>query len=250
VIFSHYPQIHSKITHVIYGYAAINEFGGARHIIYLISTSSMPSRQWDYFMENFFGDPYMMWHDGIDTHSVCALEGAERDQAESMLIESMVSGSHFAAMGLRELKSQRAVPIMKELLEKVGPDLKIQIAVALNVIDGTQEYTPFLIDVLRRNPSPYFRLHAAIELRRFPSEDSTHALFDAVSDDSDYLVRNHAAESILHIHGFEPTISQHREIFQLICTEFDPSDKESYLEAVNKYTHAAELLKDLVQKHE
>lgn len=210
----------------------------------------MPSRQWDYFMENFFGDPYMMWHDGIDAHSVCALEGAERDQAESMLIESMVSGSHHAVMGLRELKSQRAIPIMKKLLEKGDFDLKIQIAVALNVIEGTQEYTLFLIDILRHNPSSYIRLNAANELRRFPSEDSIHALFDAVSTDPDYLVRNHASESLLHIHGFEPTISQHREIFQLICTEFDPSDKGSYLEAVKKYTRAAEMLKDLFQKHE
>ena len=46
----------------------------------------MPSREWDYFMKNFFGDPYMMWHDRIDVTSVCALVGAERDQAEEILI--------------------------------------------------------------------------------------------------------------------------------------------------------------------
>jgi HEAT repeat protein len=196
-------------------------------------------------MENFYGDPYMMWHDGIDAKSVCLLEGAERDQAESMLIESMESGSHYAAMGLRELKSQRAIPIMKELLEKVGSDLKIQIVVALNLIEDTNEYTPHLIQILTYNGSSYVRLNAAIELRNFPTDETIQALFNSVSSDPDYLVRNHASESLLFIHGFEPTISEHKEIFQLICTEFNPKDDASYQEATKQYTRAAELLRDL-----
>ena len=199
-------------------------------------------------MENFFGDPYMMWHDGIDAHSVCLLEGAERDQAESMLIESMKSGSHYAAMGLRELKSEKAIPVMKQLLEKVDSDLKIQIAVALNVIEDTDEYTPHLIQVLRYNPSPYVRLNAAMVLRRFPTDDTIQALFDSMSNDPDYLVRNHASESLLHIHGFKPAISEHREIFGLICVEFDPKDEVSYHEASKQYTRAATMLRDLFEK--
>jgi hypothetical protein len=243
-----YPLNYSWIAHTMYDRESINEFRRAMHITELRLFSDMPSRQWDYFMENFFGDPFMMWHDGIDASSVCSLEGAERDQAESMLIESMISGSHHAAMGLRELKSQRAVPIMKELLEKVGPDLKIQIVVALNIIEDTLEYTPYLVGVLRSNPSPYVRLNAAVELRRFPSKDSISALYDAVSDDPDYLVRNHASESLLHIHGLRPSISEHREIIRLICTEFDPKDKGSFAEAVKKYKLAANMLKDLFRK--
>ena len=208
----------------------------------------MPSRQWEYFMENFFGDPYMMWHDGIDAQSVCLLEGAERDQAESMLLESMEAGSHYAAMGLRELKSQRAIPVMKRLWEKVGSDLKIQIAVALNVIEDTDEYTPDLIQILYNNRSPYVRLNAAITLRIFPTDDTIQALFDSVSTDPDYLVRFHASESLLHIHGLEPTISEHKEIFQLICVEFGPKDEVAYHEAIKHYTHAADMLRDLFKK--
>ncbi len=210
----------------------------------------MPSRQWEYFMENFFGDPYMMWHDGIDPQSVCLLEGAERDQAESMLIESMESGSHYAVMGLRELKSQRAIPIMKQLLEKAGSDLKIQIAVALNVIEDTDEYTPHLIQVLQHNRSPYVRLNAAFVLRMFPTHDTIQALFESVSTDPDYLVRNHASESLLHIHGLKPHISEHREIFRLICVEFDTKDKHSYHEAIKHYTQAANMLRDLFARNE
>ena len=88
----------------------------------------MPSREWDYFMKNFFGDPYMMWHDGIDVTSVCALVGAERDQAEEMLINSMNKGSQWALMGLREIRSQKAVPVMKKLLATASGDLLMEIS--------------------------------------------------------------------------------------------------------------------------
>ena len=95
----------------------------------------MPSRQWDYFMANFFGDSYIMWHDGIDPTSVSGLGGAEREKAEDMLIESMKEGSFWAPMGLRELRSQRAVPVMKDILSSASGDLLMEIAIALNVID-------------------------------------------------------------------------------------------------------------------
>ena len=84
----------------------------------------------------------MMWHDGIDTTSVCRLEGAERDRAEDMLIESMKEGSYWAPMGLRELRSEKAVPIMNEMLSSVSGNLLIEIAIALNVIEETTEDRP------------------------------------------------------------------------------------------------------------
>ncbi|TFG34004.1 HEAT repeat domain-containing protein [Candidatus Thorarchaeota archaeon] len=202
----------------------------------------MPSRQWEYFMDNFFGDPYMMWHDGIDPKSVCLLEGAERDQAEAMLIESLETGSHYAAMGLRELRSEKAIPVMKRLLAHVSADLKIEIAIALNTIEKTTEYNSHIIEVLQQYPSPYVRLNAAQKLRQFPTLEVILALFEAVSD-VDYLVRNHACESLLYIHGLKPSISEHREIFSLIITEFDSQDDSSIKSAMEKYTKAADMLR-------
>ncbi|MBN2229254.1 MAG: HEAT repeat domain-containing protein [Candidatus Thorarchaeota archaeon] len=199
-------------------------------------------------MDNFFGNPYMMWHDGINPKSVCYLKGEERDRAEIMLIESMEDGSHYAAMGLRELKSQKAIPIMKELLKKVGSDLKIQIALALNTIEDTTEYVPDIIDVLQYNGSPYVRLKAAMVLRNYPTIEVIESLFTAIEKDPDYLVRYHASESLLHIHGFRPNISEYKEIFHLICVEFDSDHPDSYREAVKQYTKAADMLRDLFAK--
>jgi len=208
----------------------------------------MPSRQWDYFMSNFFGDPYMMWHDGIDPTAACILEGAERDQAEAMLIKSLEEGSHYAAMGLRELRSEKAVPLMKQMIVKVSADLLIEIAVALNVIEKTTDFNHYLITVLLEYPSPYIRLNAARKLRDFPTPEVIAALYDAVSD-VDYLVRNHASESLLAIHGFDPMISDHTEIFGLICTDPDP-EKNVSPKAAARYKRAENMLKSLFEKEE
>ncbi|MGY5880335.1 MAG: HEAT repeat domain-containing protein, partial [Candidatus Thorarchaeota archaeon] len=199
------------------------------------------------FMSNFFGDPYMMWHDGIDPTAACILEGAERDQAEAMLIKSMEEGSHYAAMGLRELRSEKAVPLMKQMLEKVSADLLIEIAIALNVIEKTTEYNHYIVTVLLEYPSPYVRLNAARKLRDFPTPEVIAALYDAVSD-VDYLVRNHASESLLAIHGFEPMVSEHSEIFDLICTESENRSDESTKEAAAAYKKAGNMLKSLFEK--
>jgi len=198
-------------------------------------------------MDNFFGDPYMMWHDGIDPTSVCGLEGAERDQAEDMLIESMKEGSYWAPMGLRELRSEKAVPIMKEMLPSIDGVLLVEIAIALNVIEDTLEYNQYLLQVLREYPSPYTRLKAAMKLRDFPTLEVIEALFDAVRDE-DYLVRNHASESLLAIHGLQPTISEHKEIFQLIIVDYDKSSNVSTREAAAAYKKAEEMLRELFEK--
>jgi hypothetical protein len=39
----------------------------------------MTSPEWSRFMDNFFGDPYMMWHDGIDPTAAKGLKGDERE---------------------------------------------------------------------------------------------------------------------------------------------------------------------------
>lgn len=188
----------------------------------------------------------MMWHDGIDPTAACILEGAERDQAEDMLIESMEEGSHYAAMGLRELRSIKAVPVMKRMLEKVSADLLIEIAIALNVIEKTTEYNSYIVRILLEYPSPYVRLNAARKLRNFPTPEVIAALYDAVGD-VDYLVRNHASESLLHIHGLEPMISGHSGIFSLICTESNSENEITIEERATKYKKAVNMLKALFE---
>ncbi|MHA1927193.1 MAG: HEAT repeat domain-containing protein, partial [Candidatus Thorarchaeota archaeon] len=153
---------------------------------------------------------------------------------------SMEAGSHYAPMGLREMKSKRAVPKLKETLAKSTDDLKIFVAIALNVIEETEEYIPHIIEVLVNCRSPYTRLVAARELRRYNSPESIEALYNAVRD-PDYLVRNHTSESLLSIHGLEPSISEYDEIFTHICYSME-NVGATLEECRNQYDLAAGML--------
>jgi hypothetical protein len=206
---------------------------------------AMPSRDWEYFIDNFFGDPYMMWHDGIDTKSVLRLEGQEREDAEQMLIEELQQGNYWAAMGLRELKSTKAIPLLKNHLNSSNGKLIIEAAVALNVIEHTTDYTSHIIDVLKRSVAWMHRLDAARVLREFPTPEVLEALYSALLD-PEYLVRNHASESILLIYGLEPTIATHSDIFDHIRFDFDSTDDESVKASMEHYKEAAELIRTLV----
>ncbi len=205
----------------------------------------MSSKDWEYFMENYFGDPYMMWHDGIDTKSVIRLKGEERTKAEGMLIGAMKSGSYWGAIGLRELRSEKAVPHLKEMLPQATEMLKIHVAIALCVIEESTEYVGNIIEVLE-NDSEYFRLEAALSLKHFPIPEVIDALFRAVID-PEYLVRYHVCDSILHIYGIEDSIDQFEDIFAHIGIEYDPESEASINLAIEHYETASKMLKELVE---
>jgi len=199
-------------------------------------------------MENYYGDPYMMWHDGIDEKSVTYLKGEEREKAEDMLIESLAEGNYYAAMGLRELRSEKAIPALLEHLFSGSGKLTVEISVALCMIKDTFEYVPHIIDVMKKHPFWTQRMSAAIALRRFPTEDVVEALYERVAKDPDYIVRNHASETILFLHGLEPSISMHKEIFKLMITDYDKSDGASTENAFNNYQKCADMLRELVDR--
>ena len=121
----------------------------------------MPSREWNYFMDNYYGDPYMMWHDGINEKSVIPLKGEEREKAEDMLIESLQEGSHYGAIGLREMRSTKAVPILEDMLGRTTGTLAVEIAVALCIIKNSLEPVPYILAALKKSPFWSDRIRAA-----------------------------------------------------------------------------------------
>lgn len=208
----------------------------------------MQSREWEYFMENYYGDPYMMWHDGIDEKSVTHLKGEEREKAEDMLIESLTEGNHYAAKGLRELRSAKAIPTLVMNLFSGSGTLTVEIAVALCMIKDTFEYVPHIINVLKNHVFWTSRIDAARALRRFPTEEVVETLYETVAKDPDYLVRNHASETILFLHGLEPDISEHMEIFQLMIVEYDKADESSIENAFSHYQKCSDMLREHVDR--
>jgi len=90
-------------------------------------------------------------------------------------------------------------------------------------------------------------MDAARALRRFPEEHVVEALFETVAKDPEYLVRNHASETILFLHGLMPHISEYKDIFKLMIAKYDPEDEASIEAAIIEYQRCADMLRELVE---
>lgn len=204
------------------------------------------SNAWYWFYEEFFGrTEYEMWHDGIRPEVVKDLKGEEKAEAEELLLKEAKNGAQWAATALGIMKSKKAVPILKELLEECPHILRIRMADALEQIEENGEYLPILIEELSIAPTPYDRLEAAMNLRKYPTVDVIKALYKGLEDE-DYLVRYHSAESLLSIHGLEPDISENEEIFPYICAN---KEENAHLSREEQSAQAIKLLKqELKQK--
>ena len=194
-------------------------------------------------MENFFGDPYMMWHDGIDPEAVLHLEGEEREQAKKMLLDELEHDNYYAVMGLRVLKCNEAVPELKRIVKESHGKAQIEAALALNTIEETTEYVDVIIDILLNYPSQYVGLDAARALRHYNSPEVIDALYEGVLD-REYLVRYHSADSLLVLHGFEPGIADYEEIFRHLAFPF--SQDASLDECTEHHLEAYNLLRELL----
>ncbi len=161
----------------------------------------MASNAFSSFYESYFGDPYMAWHDGLDTESLLRLEGAELAEAERLLIAGLQTSDPRPAAGLATLRSAPAAPALKALLPQATGDVRVQTALALWQIEQYPLAVPALIGVLQA-ASWSERLNAAMALQYVRTPQSVAALLRALHDPED-LVRSHAADSLLAIHGLE-----------------------------------------------
>ncbi len=185
------------------------------------------SRAWNRFYYEFFErSAYEQWHDGINPNVVLELKGEERAEAEDLLIKDVKKGGMWPTKALGLLKSKKALQVLKDELKKYAFHvLRIRLAEAIEEIEESGDYVSVIIDELLNDPSEYTRLEAAMVLRKFPRQDVIDALYKGVMD-KDYLVRNHASESLLKIHSLNPSISEYKEIFQCIC--FDKNFEKNY----------------------
>lgn len=207
----------------------------------------MKSYNWDRFYESFFGDPYMAWHDGLDVDALHSLTSEEREEAERLLLDALKKSDDYRPIvGLGVLRSKKALPRLKEKLKGLSGRALVDAASALRKIEGDDRFAEYTIRVLKHDYSEYDRLWAAMELRYFKTQEVVEALFEAVKDPS-YLVRYHACDSLLFLHGFKPHVAEYPEIFDNITTpsDFGSIPKE---EDFNRYERAVKQLKDLFER--
>ncbi|MEO8285349.1 MAG: HEAT repeat domain-containing protein [Chloroflexota bacterium] len=186
------------------------------------------------FYESYFGDPYMAWHDGLDTQSLLSLQGEEREEAERLLTEALNNGSsdYRPAAGLATLGPKSVAAKLKEMLPQTTGSQCVEVARALWNIEKYPPAAATLIDLLKHFQFWGVRLDAARVLADVKTPGSVDALRQALHDPED-LVRHHAAVSLLSMHGiYDNPAESHPLTIQIMSK--DDSEQQAAIAALQK----------------
>ncbi|GAA1216600.1 hypothetical protein GCM10009665_03080 [Kitasatospora nipponensis] len=187
-------------------------------------------RGWHDYRREMFGDPYLVWHEGADFTALLATTGAERERAARMLLVGLDAQDALAAQGLRELRLVAAAPELRAATAAGRePELRVRAAQALYALTGEAGWSRVVAAVLD-SPAPWgARVSAAHVLREFaPTPELVDRLAAAVRD-PEYLVRYHAAETLLGYAGRRPDLAHHRRWFPRLAApggQAPPSEQD------------------------
>ncbi len=179
-------------------------------------------REWDRWRREVFGDPYLVWHDGPEFDGLLARARSDLDEVGRMLALGTKAGDHLAAESFGYLFVQGLVPDgALELLRAAAPtahdEFLIRVAEALFVLTTDPSWADPIVSVLATADSEFVRLDAAMALAGFPATAPlVRALARAVCD-PEYLVRYHAANTLLWYAGEDGDVSNHNELFARIA---------------------------------
>ena len=193
------------------------------------------------FFHEVFGQPYDVWHDGFDPSRLIGLTGQDRADAEEMLKVGLDQRDPIAPQAIHALAPPWAAVALRKALAGSRGWFRIEVATALDAIAPDPALASVLVEELQGGDDRY---RAAIALRRFRGEATIEALLCAVATDADYLVRYHAAESVLAIQDQTPAdVARHPDVFRCIV---DSPDGQAIPEADRRrFQEGAERLRAL-----
>ena len=169
-----------------------------------------PRQQWRL---SVFGDPYMVWHDGPDFNRLEKAYTKDPELVDRMLVAGVAEQDALAAESIGHLEPESSVPQALAALAAgvVTPsgDYSLRRAETLWALAGDHTHLEAMIAILLGDDHWGVRLDAAIAMAPLqPTSEAIHALQQAVADE-EYLVRYHAAESLLSYADREPDIAGH-----------------------------------------
>ena len=185
------------------------------------STPAATTPEWEQWRRDMFGDPYLVMHDGPD---FAALLGAARSNAQSvtrMLAAGISAGDSVAAESVTALTSAGLAPVQLQAplataIATASGTLRVCLAQALYALTADPAWADPIASVLATAAHWGHRIDAAIALATFaPTPTLIQALSQAVCD-AEYLVRYHAANTLLRYAGLPGTIVDHRKLFKKI----------------------------------
>jgi hypothetical protein len=182
---------------------------------------------WSRWRQEIFGDPYLVWHDGPEFTAMLAAVRRDPAHVARMLRAGLAADDPLAAQGLRQLAEAGlapadAVEVLRRAAAAASGVLLIRIAEALYVLTAAPSWADRIVEVLRGDESEFVRLDAAIALAGFPPAAGLVAALATAVNDEAYLVRYHAATTLIRYAGGTAGFSDGPGLFAKITSE-DPA---------------------------
>jgi hypothetical protein len=180
--------------------------------------------EWQRWRREIFGDPYVERHDGPEFAALIAAARTSPKTVERMLRAGLAAGDPLAAQSFTALASAGlapadAVSILRTALIRARDEFRIRVAEALYALTRDPGWATAVAGVLAEARSEFVRLDAAIALAGFvPTVGLVRALAAAVSD-PEYLVRYHAANTLLRWAGDRRQVDGVPALFEKITAE-------------------------------
>jgi len=195
---------------------------------------------WADFRLEVFGEPYMVWHDGASFDEIAERFHDDPARVLELLRAGIREGDALAGEAARNLEpTESQLPEIRALLEEELPaasgGTRSEIATSLHALGGPAELAQHVADVLLGVDHWGVRIDAAMRLTSFaPTARLVEAAAAGVRD-SDYLVRYHSANTLLHWAGRTGEISDDDELFGLLVDDGGP---EGWAEVARRLTEA------------
>lgn len=199
---------------------------------------------YDHFIEDIFGTPYMIWHDGLNIDAINTIPNESKEEALLWLKTGVENNDPVAAEAATKLHNPELVKLMQEKYLLAQGDFLVNLAVSLKTIQQDDSYAKRLLEVGNFNNFWGIALNFAIALRHFNYPGIDDFLLKVIEFHPDYLVTYHACESLLHLHHIQPSsIGDHQEIFPKILDKKTDESEDNFRK---RKMEASILIKNLI----
>lgn len=168
----------------------------------------MATNDFQQFLDSAFGSSLDAMRDGPDLGALSRLQGYEQDEAERMMIEKLSISDNRPTQGLGFIRSQKALPRIRELMKSIenkAEGLEGGALVALSLacfrINGDPHAVENILTVLETSTITVFRQEAIAALIETNSPEAKERLLSIVENSEEPLLRNNAAKALLMMAG-------------------------------------------------
>jgi hypothetical protein len=187
------------------------------------NTPAATANEWARWRRSVFGDPYLVWHDGPDFTALLRAGRSDLQAVARMLVAGVNAGDPLAAESIAALAGAGLTPegsqaLLRAAVPSASGTFLVRLAQALHKLTADQSWANPIAAVLTTARHWGERIDAAIALTEFdPTTHLIQALSRAVCD-PEYLVRYHAANTLLRYAGHPHKVTDLSEIFTKIKT--------------------------------